>query len=309
MRLGMGTAMMLAAASVKRLRVQDVFATVLATESGLQAAINALSFVPDLVIAKARGKTGAWVIRDTARGMALQSAFASGDETAFSSYGATADPWVAYCFKKAAKFCDVRARVGVGGAATPAHALAATPGMILTKKRANASTEGADWTAFHASVPSPLGNFLDPASSSPPEASAGIWGGALPNAATYSLGAVARNNRNGSAFVDYLFAHDPAGVVQTFGVQSNGLANVTIATGWASGAQFLLLRRADNTGDWLVYDTARTPSFSAEDARLLTDTQAPETALLDEVSTSAGTLTVYVGSAAANFLGLVIRAP
>ncbi len=79
-------------------------------------------------------------------------------------------------------------------------------------------------------------------------------------------------NVSGSAYIAYLFS-SLAGVSKVGSYTGNG-GSQTIDCGFSSGARFILIKRADSTGDWWVLDTERGIAAGNDQLITLNDTTA-----------------------------------
>jgi len=167
--------------------------------------------------------------------------------------------YVAWSFARAARFFDVVTWTGDGTSSqTINHSLGVTPGLIIAKRRD--STSG--WFVWHRGS--------DVANSWTQLSLNATLGGAQANwssrvsSTTFAtvmlqdahLGATP--NTNLATYVAYLFAHDTAGdgIVQCGSYTGNGSATgPTVTLGW--NPQFVMIKRAGTTGDWVMFDTAR----------------------------------------------------
>jgi hypothetical protein len=80
-------------------------------------------------------------------------------------------------------------------------------------------------------------------------------------------------NASGGTYVAYLFA-TCAGVSKVGSYSGNTGNIVTVNCGFTTGARFVLIRRADSSGNWYVYDSARGISSGDDPYLLLNATNA-----------------------------------
>lgn len=310
-------AMMQKAASV--LLVQDVFKANTRTGNGSTATVTGgpgLSTRGGLVITK--GRSGATSARwtDTARGAtfsldststAAQATEATG-LTAFTTdgfmLGADADyntntsTYVDYLIAKAPKFFDVVTYTGDGtGLRAFSHSLGQVPGMIFFK-----STSGiSGWSVCHRSLGDSGSLVLNTTAGN---AGFGVTSGNTDSTFTTSV------NNNGVTYVAYLFGHDTAadGLIKCDNFAANGSGAGSFDFGWTQGVQFIMLKCASSTGDWEIYDTARTAGFSGNDARIRPNLANAEDSVA-RLSFSGTTLSFAGLSASQTYIFAAIRAP
>jgi hypothetical protein len=169
------------------------------------------------------------------------------------------------------------------------HSLGVAPSLMIIKSR---STSGLAWTVYAQPIfGTGIGGFsgFDLLQLN----NNGNAGGnnkqinqTAPTSSVFSVGysgiTFSNTNNPGSTYVAYLFATCP-GVSKVGSYTGNGTTQ-TIDCGFAGGARFVLIKRADSTGDWYVYDTARGMT-TLTDPYLLLNSTAAETATLGSVTT------------------------
>jgi len=194
---------------------------------------------------------------------------------------------LAYAFRRAPGFFDVVCYTGTGANRTVAHNLAAVPELMIVKSRTSATqswyvyssaiwgtsiggTPGADGLRLNANLAATQNNTQ--------------LNNTQPTASVFSLGTVAATNENGATFVNYLFASCPG--VSKVGSYTGTGATQTINCGFTGGARFVLIKRADSTGDWYVWDSAR-GIVSGNDPYLLLNSTAAEVTSTDYIDTAS----------------------
>jgi len=261
--------------------IEDVFSTYLYTGNSAARSISNginLSTKGGMVWIKSRpSTTDPHVITDTARGATKYiSSNATTAETtnaqmltAFNADGfslgtdgsvnqGSTTNYASWTFRKQAKFFDVVTYTGDGVAGkTIAHNLGSTPGCIIVK---STSTTGG-WAVYHRGLNSGTNpqNYTITLNSTAAQASSSTtWNNTAPTSTNFTVGTASSVNTNGTTYVAYIFAHDAGG----FGLA--GTDNV-ISCGFFSGStitlgyepQWLMFKRADNTGNWRVVDNMR----------------------------------------------------
>jgi len=183
-------------------------------------------------------------------------------------------------FRRAPGFFDVVCYTGTGSNLTLNHNLGVTPELIITKRR-----NGATYGAVYASS---LGvdKFLELFSSSTGGRSAaqtfsGSW--LTPTSTTFGVG-VTDQNVSAATYVAYLFS-TVIGVSKVGSYTGNG-SSQTINCGFTGGARFVLIKRTNAAGDWVVFDSAR-GIVSGNDPFLELNTTAAEQTGEDAVDTDS----------------------
>ena len=139
---------------------------------------------------------------------------------------------------------------GTGSAGTIGHGLGGVPNWIVTKKRGGSS----DWAVYQTDV----GNqyYLEWNSSNARQSASSVWGDTTPTALSFTVGgANDKNNASSATYVSYCFKSVKG--YSKFGSYT-GNANTDgpfIYTGFKPA--FLMLKRYDTTGNWLMYDNKR----------------------------------------------------
>ena len=152
----------------------------------------------------------------------------------------------AWMWKRAPKYFDIVTHDGTGGAITLNHNLTIAPEMIWTKSR----TDAENWQVWHKDV---TGNLeLDNSSA----ANTGSIRVDNVTATSFRLKGFNTGNGSGQTYVSYIFGTAPGvSKVGSFS-HTNGTAQ-DIDCGFTNGARFVLLKRYDSTGSWVVFDTVR----------------------------------------------------
>jgi hypothetical protein len=194
-----------------------------------------------------------------------------------------------WMFRRAPGFFDEVCYTGTGVAGlSVTHNLTVPPEMIIVKRRDSTG----DWPVLMRNV-----DRLGSAGSSYRVNSTASWdpagvyfsdssGTFVPATdATSSVFRVANPsavNASGGTYVAYLFA-TCAGVSKVGSYTGTG-TTLPVNCGFTSGARFVLIKRADSTGDWYVYDSAR-GIVSGNDPYLLLNSTAAEVTGTDYVDT------------------------
>ena len=269
----------------------DYFNTVLYTGNGSTQSITGVGFQPDWIWQKARNQTYDHRLFDAVRGTtkALYSN-TSGSEgtesgvTAFDSDGfslgsaagsngntVTFASWnwragggqgssntdgsinTTYTSVNTTSGFSISTYTGTGSAATVGHGLGAVPKMVLVKRT---NTTG-NWTMYH--IGSGATKYLYLNQNAAEASASGIWNDTTPTSSVFSVGTDGEVNASGSTYVAYCFA-EKKGFSKFGKYTGNGNANGPfIYTGFKPA--FVITRRVtNNTGDWQLHDSKRTPT-------------------------------------------------
>jgi len=163
--------------------------------------------------------------------------------------------WYGWNFKRAPGFMDVVCYTGTLANRTVPHNLGVAPEMMIVKCRSSSAPGGiaANWAVYAA----PQGNdkFALLNTTDLFGTSAVLWQATTPTASNFSIGAANYVNGSGETYIAYLFA-SVAGVSKV-GTYTGTGALLTVNCGFTSGARFVLIKRADTSGDWWTYDSVR----------------------------------------------------
>jgi hypothetical protein len=152
--------------------------------------------------------------------------------------------------RRAPGFFDVVCYTGNGSARTITHNLGATPELMIVKSRSSSSYV---WAVYNSSVGATKYLRLNSNIGSATESN--IWNDTAPTSSVFTVGTGATVNENSGTYVAYLFA-SLTGVSKVGSYTGNG-SSQTINCGFTAGARFVLIKRSDGNGDWVVFDSAR----------------------------------------------------
>ena len=214
--------------------------------------------------------------------------------------------WIYYFMRRAPGFFDEVCYTGTYTNRTVAHNLAAAPQLMIIKSRSAADR----WSVYSATV-GPTGilvlNTTAAADTSPGREV--YWNNTAPTASVFSLGPDGDVNNSGANYVAYLFASAP-GVSRVGSYTGNG-SSQTINCGFTGGARFVMVKRTDSTGNWMVVDTARGLVAAGDPTLYLNSTAAEVTGVdwLDPDSSGfivnqEGTMNANVSSATYIYLAI-----
>ena len=190
-------------------------------------------------------------------------------------------------FGRAPSFFDVVCYTGTGSATTFSHNLGVVPELMIMKKRS--ATD--DWAVYAGDNTDFL--LLNTTAATADDNT--YWNDTTPTSSVFSVGTNADVNTSAATYVAYLFA-SLAGVSDIGTYTGNG-TSVSVTTGFQP--RFILVKRTDSTGNWIVGDSAR-GLVAGDDPFLLLNTTAAETTNQDWVDVSATGFTVNETAANAN---------
>jgi len=294
----------------------DAFSTTLYSgNNGTQTITNNINLSTDggLVWVKQRTASSAQhalydTERGTLKGLASSNTSESATETSVTSFNSdgftlgthnntSGETYVSWTFKETADFFDIVTYTGIRAADTSiAHNLGSVPGMIIVKRTDGSS----DWFVYHVGVDStaPEDYFLKLNDTGSRNSDTNIWNSQAPSSTHFYIGDSNDSNGNGDAFIAYLFAHDTSddGYIQCGSYTGNGsTSGPTVTLGWKP--QFLMIKNAGATGDWIVHDVKRGMAAGIDDLYLKWNSSLAEAGGAERVSpTSTGFQIVTNGS-------------
>lgn len=218
-------------------------------------------------------------------------------------------PYVAWFFKKAARFFDVVTYSGNGANRTIAHALG-TGVSLMTVKRTDSTT---NYIGYHDSLGtgSRINSWSTPGTSA---VDANVWNSTAPTSSVFSLGNYTNTNNAAGQFVAFLFAHDTAsdGVIRGVDWTGNGSASgPTVACGWQPQGLMVI---QNSSSQRVTFDTARTPGFTGNDETAIISGGAAGSATIDHLALTGSGFTLsstnsLTNGSAVPYYGLAIRVP
>ena len=192
----------------------------------------------------------------------------------------TGTNYVLYNFTRAPGFLDVVAYSGTGSAQSINHNLGVAPEILICKKRSSGTARswivgvGAKYLELNEPGVGGAFSFMFPSS---------------PTSTSFSISSTSFVNENNADFIAYLFATLPG--ISKVGSYSGTAATVNVDCGFSAGAQFILIKRTDQSGDWYVYDSAR-GIISGDDPYILFNDDAAEVTNTDYIDPLASGFTV-----------------
>jgi hypothetical protein len=276
------------------------------TGNGSTQTISGLNFSPDFVWLKRRSSAQAHYLYDVIRGTS-SVLFSDGTDaeqsistglTAFNSDGfslgslsgvnASSTTYVAWTWDAGSSTVtntqgsvtsQVRANAsagfsvvtytGAGSAGTIGHGLGAAPSLVIVKMRSVVGG-GSNWQVYHASIGNTSSINLN--TTGTPNSDIGWWNNTSPTSTVYSVGTY--NASSLYDFVAYCFA-PVAGYSSFDSYTGNGSAtdNTFVYTGMRP--RFVMLKRSDSTGNWVIWDAVRN-SYNVANSIILPNTSAAE---------------------------------
>lgn len=200
---------------------------------------------------------------------------------------AEGNTWYGWMWKRARGYFDTVAYSGNGSTQNVSHNLGAVPEMIWIKSR-NATEE---WKVYHSAI----GNNKELSlSSTAASGNTSAFNYTTPTSSVFSLGAASPVNDGAYNFIAYLFA-TVAGISKVGSYTSNG-AQQNIDCGFSNGARFVLVKRTDNTGHWVFFDSARGITANTDPHLRLNNTSAQDTDGNIDIEPYSSGFTVNYGS-------------
>ena len=181
---------------------------------------------------------------------------------------------ISWMWKRAKGYMDVVAYSGSGSARTVAHSLGVVPEMIWVKSRSNAK----NWVVYHPSSHA-AGNTLFLNLNSGGSGVGGFQSTAV-SATTFNVDTADYTNESGWTYIAYLFA-TLAGISKVGSYTGNG-SSQTINCGFSAGARFVLIKRINASGNWMLFDSVQ-GIVSGNDPYLYLDSTSAQVTAEDAV--------------------------
>jgi hypothetical protein len=138
---------------------------------------------------------------------------------------------------------------GTGANGSIGHGLNAKPGLIIAKSRSAAD----NWFVYHSSIGA-NGYIMLNSTSAADTSNSTVWQNVEPTSSVF-YSSTGGYNDNGVTLVAYAFS-PVAGYSSAFSYTGNGSSDGPY-TYLGFRSRFIIIKRTDTTGDWLIYDTAR----------------------------------------------------
>lgn len=177
-------------------------------------------------------------------------------------------------FRRAKGFFDVVCYTGTGSATNINHNLGVAPELMIVKNR---NTANYQWYVYLSSQGS--GKTINLSEGNAVE-NTSFWNSTNPTSSVFSVSSAAHVNGSGNTYVAYLFA-SLDGVSKVGSYTGNG-SSQTINCGFSAGARFVLIKRTDDLGDWVTFDSAR-GIVSGNDPALYLNSSAAEVTTIDGI--------------------------
>jgi len=196
--------------------------------------------------------------------------------------------YISWMFKRAPGFFDVVDYTGTGSIASVAHNLAATPQLLIIKKRSAADS----WVVYTTVIDGSMDYIYLNGTGGAGNSSSG-----LPTSTVFNLSPGTQVNGSGMTYIAYLFAS--LNGISKVGTYSGTGYDVNVDCGFAAGARFVMIKRTENPGgDWYVWDSTR-GIVSGNDPYLLVNSTAAEVTNTDYVDPLNAGFTVTSSAPAA----------
>jgi hypothetical protein len=178
-----------------------------------------------------------------------QSGITSFNDDGFTigtSQNSSGQSYRCFAWKKNAQYLDIVTYTGNGSNRTIAHALNATPQMIIIKSR---SLDPSDWAVYHANnTAAPETDYLLLNTSGATVDDNTYWNDTLPTSSVFSVGTNNNVNKNGDTYVAYIFSESSGN--SKFGGYTGTGATQSIGVGFEPS----LVMVRNTTGDvWGMY--------------------------------------------------------
>ena len=196
--------------------------------------------------------------------------------------------YVSWTWRKAPKFFDVQTWTGNGSAGREIpHNLGSVPGVIMVKRTDGGQSTSSHWMVYHRKLDasSPEDKYIRLSGNNPVQdaSTATAWNDTAPTATEFTIGNSSLVNgpsAQSAKYVAYLFAHNdgdgefgPDGdqdIIKCGSFTSGTDGYAVVDLGWEP--QWIIMKRTDDTGNWVIYDTMRgwvNSVSTADDAYLL----------------------------------------
>ena len=201
-----------------------------------------------------------------------------------------------WMFKRAPGFFDVVTWTGAStdGSSSRAltHNLDAIPELIIGKRRSFAG----NWSVYSSATG--INNELELNNNNPVAAATNMWK-AAPTSSNFTVG----YGLDGSThtFVGYLFA-TLSGISKVGSYTGTG-SDINVDCGFSNGARFVLVKRTDDYGNWMLFDSTRGIVSGADDPYFQSNTSSAQKTDENHISPLNAGFTVIAASGDLNTSG------
>ena len=311
--------------------IEDIFSTYLYTGTGAtQTITNNVDLSGGMVWIKSRGSAQNHSLFNTANGATKlfhsnttdnlvtdansltafnTTGFTLGSgNTAASQVNTSASTYVSWSFKKQPKFFDIVTYTGTAANLTLSHSLGSVPGFILVK---SSSEAGNNWWGYHQS----LGNnqTITLNTTAAQDGTSTAWNNTTPTSTQFYIGNNGQVNSSTQTYTAFLFASDAGGFPANGGGSTNGITCGSLTTDASGNAtvnlgyepQWILIKKYNTTGSWVVIDNMRGWNAGSADQYLLPNSADTEGSAGKGNPTATGFL--WEDSASASYIYIAIR--
>ena len=156
-----------------------------------------------------------------------------------------------YSFKRAPGFFDITTHTGDDSSSRNVpHNLGAVPELIILK--GSNSTYARNWTVWSDSLSN---NHILQLNGDSAEISVGTSYINSATSTTFNVGSDYDVNNSSTKYTAYLFSSLDG--VSKVGTYSGTGSTVNVDCGFSAGARFVLIKRVDSSGDWILFDSGR----------------------------------------------------
>ena len=103
----------------------------------------------------------------------------------------------------------------------------------------------------------------------------------------------ASNNVN--EYIAFIFG-ETSGVSKLGSYTGTGTSTVTVNCGFTNGIEFVMIKRADSSGNWTIFDRVRGINTSANDVRLTTQTTNAYSTVHDEIEQTTNGFKIFANA-------------
>lgn len=249
----------------------QVFNAISRAGTGAAASVTGVGFSPDFIACQLRNvsssgtSTGSRLQGTSYSSMSSSAAAVSSPSNSLSgwltdgiSIGGNAvnfndsslgSIYINWFLKRAVGVFDVVCDTGTAAAHTIQHGLGAIPELLIRK----CLSASAQWEVYCSALNNTEKLVINSTAAKATDSTA--WNSTTPTASAFTVGTGANVNTNSAKYATYLFA-TKSGISKVGSYTGNG-SSLNVDCGFAAGARFVMIKRTDSTGDWVVFDSVR----------------------------------------------------
>ena len=157
--------------------------------------------------------------------------------------------YYSWMFKRAPGFMDVVTYTGTGSVATHAHKLTVVPELMIVKSRSH----NENWAVYSSALGAT--KYVRLNTNAAANTANIFWNDTAPTSSVFTVYPYDGVNGSGKTYVNHLFATLPG--ISKVGSYTGTGNDINVDCGFTNGARFVLIKRTNSSGNWVLFDSLR----------------------------------------------------